>query len=185
MDAERFDHHTLVRLEEADEIEMRTPRGDGSTSSRPIWVVVVDGAPYVRSYQGERGAWYRRARADGRANIGVEGDNVAVRVVPDTGGELPARWVIHAATMELGGPTSADIIRRATASTLAKADELGARSLALVAFGTGVGGFSLDEAARIEAEEVRRHLDGGSGLERVVFAVRGAEAREAFERALR
>ena len=105
--------------------------------------------------------------------------------VETTGGELPARWVIHAATMELGGPTSADIIRRATASTLAKADELGARSLALVAFGTGVGGFSLDEAARIEAEEVRRHLDGGSGLERVVFAVRGAEAREAFERALR
>ena len=105
--------------------------------------------------------------------------------VQTTAGDLPARWVIHAATMELGGPTSADIIRRATASTLAKADELGARSLALVAFGTGVGGFSLDEAARIEAEEVRRHLDGGSGLERVVFAVRGAEAREAFERALR
>ena len=62
--------------------------------------------------------------------------------------------------MELGGPTSAEIIRRATASTLAKADELGARSLALVAFGTGVGGFPLDEAARIEVEEVRRHLGG-------------------------
>ena len=64
-----------------------------------------------------------------------------------TAGTLPARWVIHAATMELGGPTSAEIIRRATAATLARADELGARSLALVAFGTGVGGFPLDEAA--------------------------------------
>ena len=73
---------------------------------------------------------------------------------------------------------------RATASTLAKADELGARSLALVAFGTGVGGFPLDEAARIEVEEVRRHLAGGSGLELVVFAVRGDDARAAFERAL-
>ena len=86
--------------------------------------------------------------------------------VETTGGAMPCRWVIHAATMELGGPTSADIIRRATASTLARADELGARSLALVAFGTGVGGFPLDEAARIEVEEVRRHLDAGSGLER-------------------
>ena len=76
------------------------------------------------------------------------------------------RWVIHAATMELGGPTSAEIIRKATASTLAKADELGAKRLALVAFGTGVGGFPLEEAAPIEVEEVRRHLDGGSGLER-------------------
>jgi O-acetyl-ADP-ribose deacetylase len=93
--------------------------------------------------------------------------------------------VIHAATMELGGPTSAEIIRRATASTLARADELGARSLALVAFGTGVGGFPLDEAARIEVDEVRRHLEAGrSSLERIVFAVRGASARDAFERAL-
>jgi len=106
--------------------------------------------------------------------------------VPTTGGEMPCRWVIHAATMELGGPTSAEIIRRATASTLRKADELGARSLALVAFGTGVGGFPLDEAARIEVDEVRKHLEnGGTGLERIVFAVRGAGAREAFEHALR
>jgi O-acetyl-ADP-ribose deacetylase (regulator of RNase III) len=115
--------------------------------------------------------------------------------VETTAGEMPARWVIHAATMELGGPTSAggdrrspvvgdDVIRRATASTLAKADELGARSLALVAFGTGVGGFPLDEAARIETQEVRRHLEGGSGLERVVFAVHGEEAERAFREAL-
>ena len=104
--------------------------------------------------------------------------------VETTAGEMPSRWVIHAATMELGGPTSADIIRKATASTLAKADELGAKSLALVAFGTGVGGFPLDEAARIEVEEVRRHLDGGSDLERVVFAVFGEDAAAAFDAAL-
>ena len=113
-----------------------------------------------------------------RAPIGL-GEAVAT-----TAGQLPARWVIHAATMELGGPTSAEIVRRATAATLARADELGARSLALVAFGTGVGGFPLDEAAQIEVDEVRRHLASGSRLERVVFAVRGDAAREAFERAL-
>jgi O-acetyl-ADP-ribose deacetylase (regulator of RNase III) len=104
--------------------------------------------------------------------------------VETTGGDMPCRWVIHAATMELGGPTSASVIRRATASTLRVADSLGARSLALVAFGTGVGGFPVDEAARIEVEEVRRHLEGGSSLERVVFAVRGETAVEAFQRAL-
>jgi O-acetyl-ADP-ribose deacetylase (regulator of RNase III) len=113
-----------------------------------------------------------------RAPIGL-GD-----AVETTAGELPARWVIHAATMELGGPTSAEIVARATASTLRRAAELGARSLALVAFGTGVGGFPLDEAARIEVDEVRRHLEGGGPLERIVFAVRGDAARQAFERAL-
>jgi O-acetyl-ADP-ribose deacetylase (regulator of RNase III) len=104
--------------------------------------------------------------------------------VETTAGEMPSRWVIHAATMELGGPTSADVIRRATAATLWKAEELGARSLALVAFGTGVGGFPLDEAAAIEADEVRRHVDSGSRLERIVFAVHGEAARAAFARAV-
>ena len=107
------------------------------------------------------------------------GEAVATRA-----GELPCRWVIHAATMRLGGPTSAEIIRRATASTLRVADEIGARSLALVAFGTGVGGFPADEAAAIEVEEVLAHLAAGSKLERVVFAVRGDRTREAFQAAL-
>jgi O-acetyl-ADP-ribose deacetylase len=104
--------------------------------------------------------------------------------VETSAGDMPSRWVIHAATMELGGPTSADIIRRATAATLDTADALGAKSVALVAFGTGVGGFPLAEAASIEVEEVRRHLDGETALERVVFAVHGDAAREAFEAAL-
>src|SRR5205807_929214 len=80
----------------------------------------------------------------------------------------------------LAGPTSADIIRRATESTLRRADALGATSLALVAFGTGVGGFSMADAARIEAEAVKAHLHAGSGLQRIVFAVRGREGRDAF-----
>jgi O-acetyl-ADP-ribose deacetylase len=108
--------------------------------------------------------------------------------VSTSGGDMPCRWVIHAATMELGGPTSAEVIRRCTASVLALASRLGARSLALVAFGTGVGGFPVREAAAIEVEEVRRFVSTGSGsaasLERIVFAVRGAAAVRAFEEAL-
>ena len=116
--------------------------------------------------------------SDAKAPIGL-GEAVAT-----SAGEMPSRWVIHAATMVLGGPTSADIIRRATAATWAGAAALGARSLALVAFGTGVGGFPLREAAAIEVAEVRRHRAAGSDLERVVFAVHGDAARAAFEDAL-
>ena len=127
------------------------------------------------------------ARAGGQS-IQADSDRLAPIELGDAvateAGELPCRWVIHAATMELGGPTSAQIIRKATASTLRAAEELGARSLALVAFGTGVGGFPLDEAALIEVEEVRRHLEGDSRLERVVFAVHGEAARAAFQAAL-
>ncbi len=126
-------------------------------------------------------------RAGGRS-IQEESDELAPialgEAVATGAGSLACRWVIHAATMELGGPTSAAIIRDATAATLACAQALGARSLGLVAFGTGVGGFPLADAAAIEVEQVRAHLDAGGGLERIVFCVRGDEARRAFERAL-
>jgi O-acetyl-ADP-ribose deacetylase len=126
-------------------------------------------------------------RVGGRS-IQAESDALAPielgAAVATAAGDLPSRWVIHAATMHPGGPTSPEVIRAATAATLRVADELACRSLALVAFGTGVGGFPLADAAAIEVEEVRRHLDGDSGLDRVVFAVRGADALAAFERAL-
>jgi O-acetyl-ADP-ribose deacetylase (regulator of RNase III) len=113
--------------------------------------------------------------SDERAPIGLG------QAVETTAGDMPARWVIHAATMELGGPTSAEIIEQATRSTLAVAERLGARSLALVAFGTGVGGFPLGDAARIMAGVAREHE---GGLERIVFAVHGDEAERAFAAAL-
>ena len=102
--------------------------------------------------------------------------------VQTTAGDMPARWVIHAATMELGGPTSAEIIALATRSTLEKADALGCRSLALVAFGTGVGGFPVKEAARLMVDAARAHRS--RGLDRVIFAVHGDVAERAFREAL-
>jgi O-acetyl-ADP-ribose deacetylase len=113
--------------------------------------------------------------SDEKAPIGL-GEAVATGA-----GDMPARWVIHAATMELGGPTSGPVIEQATRSTLAVAEELGCGSLALVAFGTGVGGFPLDEAARLMAGVAREHE---GGLERIVFAVHGSEAERAFREAV-
>ena len=114
--------------------------------------------------------------SDAKAPIGLG------EAVETTAGEMPARWVIHAAMMELGGLTSSEIISRATRSTVRKADELGCRSLALVAFGTGVGGFPLDEAARLMVDTVREHQP--RSLEHVVFAVHGDAAEQAFRAAL-
>jgi O-acetyl-ADP-ribose deacetylase (regulator of RNase III) len=102
--------------------------------------------------------------------------------VATTAGQMPAHYVIHAATMELGGPTSADIIAQATRSTLRIADELGCRSLALVAFGTGVGGFPLEQAARLMVDAVRQHRP--HSLEKVLFAVHGDVAEQAFRAAV-
>jgi O-acetyl-ADP-ribose deacetylase (regulator of RNase III) len=78
--------------------------------------------------------------------------------------------------------TDGTLIERTTRRCLEVAEELGARSLALPAFGTGVGGFPVDECARIMVGVARAHE--ARSLERVVFAVYGADAASAFEAAL-
>jgi O-acetyl-ADP-ribose deacetylase len=97
-------------------------------------------------------------------------------------GRLPARWVIHGAVMGQDLRTDAGLVRRTTDACLRLADELGARSLGLPAFGTGVGGFPLDECAAIMVDVARGHE--ARSLDSVVFAVFGADARRAFVAAL-
>ena len=102
--------------------------------------------------------------------------------VSTTAGRLSARWVIHGAVMGQDLRTDADLVQRTTRACLDLADELGARSLALPAFGTGVGGFPLARCASIMVEEAR--IFPAQSLERVIFAVYGSEAYEAFSSAL-
>jgi O-acetyl-ADP-ribose deacetylase (regulator of RNase III) len=97
-------------------------------------------------------------------------------------GRLPAKHVIHGAVMGQDLRTDAELVRKTTRRTLEVAEELGASSLALPAFGTGVGGFPLAECAAIMVDVARAHEPGS--LERVVFAVYGDEAEDAFRRAL-
>jgi O-acetyl-ADP-ribose deacetylase len=102
--------------------------------------------------------------------------------VSTTAGRLRARWVIHGAVMGQDLRTDADLVQRTTRACLELADELGAQSLALPAFGTGVGGFPLARCASIMVEEAR--IYPARTLERVIFAVYGSEAYEAFSVAL-
>jgi O-acetyl-ADP-ribose deacetylase len=97
-------------------------------------------------------------------------------------GRLAAKHVIHGAVMGQDLETSPELVRRTTRRCLEVADELGAESLALPAFGTGVGGLPLAECARVMVDETTAFE--ARSLRRVVFAVFGDEARQAFESAL-
>jgi O-acetyl-ADP-ribose deacetylase (regulator of RNase III) len=104
--------------------------------------------------------------------------------VATSAGALPApiRWVIHAATMGPDLQSSEDLVRKATASALAKAVEIGATSIALPAMGTGVGGFPMDRAAVVMVEEAKRAAQQDGSLERIVFVLRDETARQLFYR---
>jgi O-acetyl-ADP-ribose deacetylase (regulator of RNase III) len=131
---------------------------------------------------GVAGAIKRAGGAEIEREAVAQGPIPVGTAVATGAGKLRARWVIHGAVMGQDLQTNAELVERTTRGCLELADELGARSLALPAFGTGVGGFPLDECAAIMVRVARAHEPRTLG--QVVFAVFGDEARRAFERAL-
>lgn len=99
-----------------------------------------------------------------------------------TGGKLKARFVIHAASMPLGGRTSADALRSSTAHCLRIAKERGLKSIAFPAVGTGIAGFPLEECAKIMLGEAAQHLRGETSLEAIHFTLFDNAAEEIFKR---
>ena len=99
-------------------------------------------------------------------------------------GSLAARAVIHAVSMDHDRRSSGPVIEAAVRSAMARAREIEAVSVAFPALGTGVGGFPLDEAARITVETVRDELSRSPGIDHVTFALRGAAAYDAFHVAI-
>jgi O-acetyl-ADP-ribose deacetylase (regulator of RNase III) len=99
-----------------------------------------------------------------------------------TGGKLKARFVIHAASMQLGGRTSADALRSSTAHCLRIAKERGLKSIAFPAVGTGIAGFPLEECAKIMLGEAAQHLRGETSLEAIHFTLFDNAAEEIFKR---
>ena len=98
------------------------------------------------------------------------------------GGQLKARFVVHAASMRLGGRTSGESLRGSTRRSLEIASERGLRSIAFPAVGTGIAHFPLDDCARIMLEEVVRHAAHDTSLKEVRFVLFGIDADAAFRR---
>jgi len=95
-------------------------------------------------------------------------------------GTLQARYVIHAASMRLGGRTSPESLRGSTRRSLEIAKDKGLRSIAFPAVGTGIAHFPMDECARIMLEEVVAHSRNPSSIREVRFVLFGADAESAF-----
>jgi O-acetyl-ADP-ribose deacetylase len=100
-----------------------------------------------------------------------------------TGGKLKAKYVIHAASMQLGGGTTAEALRKSTAHALRIAAERELKTIAFPAVGTGIAGFPMKECAEIMLQQALLHLQGGSSLETIYFVLFDENACEVFKRA--
>jgi O-acetyl-ADP-ribose deacetylase (regulator of RNase III) len=103
-----------------------------------------------------------------------------------TGGhDLPNPWVIHCLGPVYGRDEPApELLASCYRNALALADERGLRSIAFPALSTGIFGYPLEEAAEVALRTVIESAPGLSNLRRVRFALFGAEALDAHERAL-
>ena len=98
------------------------------------------------------------------------------------GGNLKAKYVIHAASMQLGGRTTAEHLDASTRNSLRRAEEKGVKSIAFPAVGTGIAGFDTKRCAEIMLGIVAEHLQGNTSPERVVFVLFDRASFEIFER---
>src|SRR5215471_13142543 len=99
------------------------------------------------------------------------------------GGMLKARFVIHAASMGLGGVrTTGKSLRTSTAHALRLAEERGLKSIALPAVGTGVSGFPVEECAEIMLGEAIEHLRERGALDKIYFVLFDATTTDVFAR---
>jgi O-acetyl-ADP-ribose deacetylase (regulator of RNase III) len=100
------------------------------------------------------------------------------------GGALPARWVIHAVgpVWRGGGAGEGRLLRSAVAAALERAEEIGAKSVALPALSTGVYGFPIGRAAEISIREACRFASGARSVQRIVFCLFDDAALAAFQR---
>jgi O-acetyl-ADP-ribose deacetylase len=155
---------------------------EGDIAALHVDAVANAGNDHLWMGAGVAGALKRAGGDEIEREAMTKGPITVGEAVATGAGRLPARWVIHGAVMGQDLRTSAELVERTTRSVLRVAEELGAESVALPAFGTGVGGFPVDECARLMVAAVRAHEP--RTLKRVVFAVFGDDARRTFSDAL-
>jgi O-acetyl-ADP-ribose deacetylase (regulator of RNase III) len=129
---------------------------------------------------GVAGAIRRKGGEEIQQECGAIGSIPVGYAAITSGGKLKARYVIHAASMQLGGQTTEAALRHSVAHALRLAAERGLKTIAFPAVGTGVAGFPMQGCAIIMLEEAARHLHSETSVEKIYFVLFDAAAKEVF-----
>ena len=158
----------------------------GDITALPVDAIVNAANEHLQLGSGVAGAIRRRGGPAIQEECDRIGHCPVGGAVVTGGGDLPARWVIHAVgpVWHGGGAGEEALLASAVRSALGRAEEVGAKSLALPAISTGVFGFPLERAAVIATGEARRFAASARCVERIVFSLFDDRALAAFEHAL-
>ena len=105
--------------------------------------------------------------------------------VKTTGGNLKAKYVIHAVGPRMGEANADEKLKNATLNSLKLADEETIKSISLPAISTGVFGFPIQRCAEIMLQTTIEYLKGQTGVEKVIFCLFGRGIYEVFANQLK
>ena len=100
------------------------------------------------------------------------------------GGNLKARFVIHAVGPRKGEGDEEEKLKNATLNSLKVANDNGLKSIGFPAISTGIFGFPIERCAEIMISNVIGYLQKETGLERVIFCLYGQDAFDVFRNVL-
>ena len=101
-----------------------------------------------------------------------------------TGGNLKAKYVIHAVGPRMGEGDEETMLKNATLNSLKIADQNHLSSIAFPAISTGIFGFPIERCARIMLDTIIDYLRSETGLTQVVLCLFGWENYQIFENQL-
>jgi len=114
----------------------------------------------------------------------IGGTHVGGAVIT-TGGNLAAKYVIHAVGPRHGEEHEDAKLKEATLNSLILADQKNLKSIAFPAISTGIFGFPKDRCATIMLSTTIAYLEGPTNLEKVVYCLYDQKTFEIFKRSLK
>jgi hypothetical protein len=121
-----FPKDVLERFDTTKVVEIETRSAKGTQHSVKIWIVVVDGVPYVRSVRGPAGRWYRELLARGEGAIVAGGKRTAVKATHDrTKSEIAATSEALRRKYKSSGSSLASMLRPDVLDTTVRLEPAG------------------------------------------------------------
>jgi len=130
---------------------------------------------------GLAGAIARRGGPSIQAECQAHGSIEVGQAAITGAGDLPAKFIIHQASMGVGKRVTEQSLRSSTVAAFQLAEDNGLASIAFPATGTGVGGFDMRRCAEIMIGEAQRFLAAAENVRDVLFVLFDEDAREVFQ----
>ncbi len=113
----------------------------------------------------------------------IGGTPVGTAVIT-TGGNLKARFVIHAVGPRMGEGNEDEKLKNATLNSLKLMDKHNLKSIAFPAISTGIFGYPIDKCAKIMISSTNQYLKSETQILKVIFCLYTKGDYDVFKREL-